>query len=449
MSLRVNDLKIKIFADGADISSILALNAQEHIKGFTTNPTLMKKAGITDYGAFAREVLSHIQNKPISFEVFADDFEEMERQALIIASWGENVYVKIPITNTEKASSFDLIARLTARGVKVNVTAVLTLQQIVHIAPAFSVGVPGIISVFAGRIGDTGHSPVPIIKAARDMLSRFPYIELLWASPRQLLDIVHADEAGADIITVTHDILKKIDTIGYDLSAYSLDTVKMFYEDGKSLGYNLGSSLGADIDRYFDETTSIIQRIDRKEIEQIALHLREVRESGGRLFVLGIGGSAANASHAVNDFRKICGIESYAPTDNIAEFSAWTNDKGFEYVFSEWLRESQLSKNDALMIFSVGGGTETTSANLVRAMEYAQANGSKILGIVSRNGGMTRTLATASVLIPVIADERITPHAEEWQAVIWHLLASLLPAEKNTSAQLEDYTEKKNLISAR
>ncbi len=432
MSKSINDLKIKLFADGADTQTILALNEKEFVKGFTTNPSLMKKSGITDYTAFAKEILLHVREKPISFEVFSDELEEMKRQANIIASWGENVYVKIPITNTQRQSTFDLVRSLTSGGIKVNVTAVLTLQQIAHIAPAFTPNVPGIISVFAGRIADTGHNPIHIMKAARDMLSRFPHIELLWASPRQLLDLFHADESGADIITVTHDILQKLGTIGYDLDSYSLDTVKMFYRDGQSLGYQLGDSLRESIDQYLSEVSSISEKINRDDIIAVVKELKSLKERKGRLFILGIGGSAANASHAVNDFRKICGIETYAPTDNISEFSAWANDKGFEHVFSEWLLGSRLSKNDAIMIFSVGGGSETVSKNLVLAKQYAQSVGSQILGIVSRDGGMTRKMAHASILVPIVNDAHITPHAEAWQAILWHMISTLFKNEEKS-----------------
>lgn len=235
----LNQLKIKIFADGAEKEGMLALNKLSCIKGFTTNPTLMRKAGISDYVAFAKEILSVINIKPISFEVFSDNFDEMERQARIINSWGKNIYVKIPITNTRGESSFNLIKRLSAAGIKINVTAILTLAQVEHILGALNQKTPAIISVFAGRIADTGCDPLPIMKQAKTMLKAVPNVELLWASPRELLNIYHAEEAGCDIITVTHDVLKKIEKIGYDHTALSLDTVKMFYEDGQKAGYKL------------------------------------------------------------------------------------------------------------------------------------------------------------------------------------------------------------------
>jgi len=235
----VHELRIKIFADGADKNGMLALAANPLIKGFTTNPTLMRKAGVSDYAGFAKEILAAIREKPVSFEVFSDDFAEMERQARIIASWAPNVYVKIPITNTKSASSFGVVKKLAADGIKLNITAVLTLAQVKNIVLALTANTPAIISVFAGRIADTGTDPVPIMKEAKALLAGHPNIELLWASPRELLNIYDADPAGADIITVTSDILKKLDKIGYDHTMLSLDTVKMFYEDGRAAGYSL------------------------------------------------------------------------------------------------------------------------------------------------------------------------------------------------------------------
>jgi transaldolase len=202
----------------------------------------MRKAGIADYAGFAKEILAAIKEKPISFEVFSDDFSEMERQARIIASWAPNVYVKIPITNTKRESSFELVKKLAAEGIKLNVTAILTVAQVSRIKDAFPQNVPAIISVFAGRIADTGRNPLPVMKEAKAVLKTHPKLELLWASPRQLLDIYNAEEAGCEIITVTHDILKKLDKIGYDPQEYSLDTVKMFYEDGQKAGYTLSET---------------------------------------------------------------------------------------------------------------------------------------------------------------------------------------------------------------
>jgi len=235
----VNDLKIKIFADGADKDSILELAEKPFIKGFTTNPTLMRKAGVSDYVAFAKDILTHIKNRPISFEVFSDDFKEMERQAKIINSWADNVYVKVPITNTKRESSFDLIKKLTAERVKVNVTAIMDLDQVQGIMSALSSEVPSVISVFAGRIADTGRDPIPIMTKAKEIVSQNNKAELLWASPRELLNIIQADEVGCHIITVTPDVLKKLDKIGYDLKDFSADTVQMFYDDGQKVGYTL------------------------------------------------------------------------------------------------------------------------------------------------------------------------------------------------------------------
>jgi transaldolase len=239
MPKKFEELNIKIFADGAEKASMLEMYAKPFIKGFTTNPTLMRKAGITDYAGFAKEILAEIKDKPISFEVFSDDFAEMERQARIINSWASNVYVKIPITNTKRESSAPLIKKLAAEGVKLNVTAILTLDQVKTTRDALSPAVPAIVSVFAGRVADTGMDPVPLMKAAKDLLAAMPEHELLWASPRELYNIFQAEEIGADIITVTPDILKKGEKIGYDLGELSLDTVKMFYDDGQKVGYAL------------------------------------------------------------------------------------------------------------------------------------------------------------------------------------------------------------------
>ena len=239
---KLEELRIKIFGDGAEKASMVELAKLPFIKGFTTNPTLMRKAGVTDYTGFAKGVLAIIKDKPISFEVFSDDFNEMERQARIIASWADNVYVKIPITNTKKESSFDLVKKLAADGIKLNVTAILTLAQVEHISKALNPSVPAIISVFAGRIADTGVDPVPVMRNCKEVLKQYPKYELLWASPRELYNIYQADEAGSDIITVTPDILKKAEKIGYDHSELSMETVKMFYDDGQKVGYTLYES---------------------------------------------------------------------------------------------------------------------------------------------------------------------------------------------------------------
>jgi transaldolase len=235
----VADLSVKIFADGAELSGMLALYRQPYIRGFTTNPTLMNKAGIVDYRAFAREVLAAIPDRPISFEVFSDEFPEMERQAREIATWGDQVYVKIPVTNTRREPADELIHRLSHAGVKVNVTAIMTLPQVRDVVDALRGGAPSCVSVFAGRIADTGRDPVPLMAAAVELLLIEPKAELIWASPRELLNIFHADAIGCHIITVTHDILKKLDLVGKDLSEYSLDTVKMFHGDAQKAGFNL------------------------------------------------------------------------------------------------------------------------------------------------------------------------------------------------------------------
>jgi transaldolase len=237
--LKVSELSVKIFADGADKAAMLGLYAKPWVSGFTTNPTLMRKAGIKDYEAFARDILAAIPDRPISLEVFADEFPDMERQARRIASWGDNVYVKIPVTNTRREPSLDLICRLSHSGIKLNVTALLTLTQVRDVVLALAGGAPACVSVFAGRIADTGRDPVPIMAAAAEMTRAVPGIELIWASPRELLNVIHADQIGCPIITVTSDILKKLDLLGRDLSEYSLDTVKMFYNDARQSGFTL------------------------------------------------------------------------------------------------------------------------------------------------------------------------------------------------------------------
>ena len=236
---RVEDLKVQIFADGADKAGMLEMYAKPYIKGLTTNPTLMKKAGITDYRAFCKDILTHIKDKPLSFEVFSDDFAEMERQAMEIASWGDNVYVKIPVTNTKRETCYALVKTLGARGIKINVTAIMTLTQVRDVVAALEPSVPSYVSVFAGRIADTGCDPLPMMAAAVEMLKIAPAAELIWASPRELLNIFQADDIGCQVITVTNDILKKLPLVGYALDRYSLETVQMFYADAKEAGFSL------------------------------------------------------------------------------------------------------------------------------------------------------------------------------------------------------------------
>ena len=232
-------LRVKIFADGADRAGMLEMHAKGYISGLTTNPTLMHKAGVRDYKTFCLEILEFIKDKPISFEVFSDDFSEMERQALEIASWGENVYVKIPVMNTRQKPCYELVRRLAGEGVKLNVTALMTLGQVRDVVGALQPDVPSYVSVFAGRVADTGRDPVPLMMAAVEMLKVCPASELIWASPRELLNVFQADQIGCHVITVTNDILKKIELIGYNLEVYSLDTVKMFYKDAVAAGYSL------------------------------------------------------------------------------------------------------------------------------------------------------------------------------------------------------------------
>ncbi len=235
----LDSLRIKLFADGAGREEIAALIRNPWIKGVTTNPTLMKKVGVTDYETFARELLETVKDKPISFEVIADDFAEMERQALRVSSWGKNVYVKIPVTNTKSESAVPLIGRLSKKGVKLNVTALMTLEQVKDVGTALAPETPSVVSVFAGRIADTGVDPVPLMKQALEILKPRPKAELLWASPRELLNILQADAIGCHIITATPDILNKLTLVGKDLKDYSLDTVKMFFNDAQKAGYVL------------------------------------------------------------------------------------------------------------------------------------------------------------------------------------------------------------------
>jgi len=241
----VTKLKVKLFADGADIAGMKEMATNPLIKGFTTNPTLMRKAGVGDYKSFALEVLKAIPDRPVSFEVFADDFGEMETQALEIASWGKNVNVKIPVTNTKREFSGALIERLSKAGVQLNVTALLTLEQVKQVTERLAPETPAIISVFAGRIADTGRDPMPIMAEAVNVMKAKPKAELIWASPRELLNIFQADAIGCHIITATNDILKKLALVGKDLSQYSLETVEMFHRDASAAGYGIGSRAAA------------------------------------------------------------------------------------------------------------------------------------------------------------------------------------------------------------
>jgi len=233
------ELQVKIFADGADKAGMLAMYRQPFIQGFTTNPTLMRKARVADYQAFALDILRAIPDRPISFEVFSDDFAEMAQQARQMAQWGEHVYVKIPVTNTWGESAEDLVRALAHAGVKLNVTALLTLDQLRLVSAALAGGPSAFVSIFAGRIADTGRDPVPVMAAAVDVVRRYPNIELIWASPRELLNIFQADAVGCHIITATNDILAKLPLVGKDLPEYSLETVKMFREDAVKAGYLL------------------------------------------------------------------------------------------------------------------------------------------------------------------------------------------------------------------
>ena len=240
MPTTFHDLKIHLYADGADKAGILDLYDKPYIKGLTTNPTLMKKAGIREYEAFARDILQTVTAKPISFEVFSDDFAEMKRQALKIAGWAKNVYVKIPITNSRGESSIPLIRELSHQGVQLNITAMLTLEQVREVSCALDPKVPSVVSLFCGRIADTGVDPMPIMRASRKILATQPQAELLWASVREVLNIVQAEQSGCHIVTVQNDILAKaVKTLGMDLAAMSLDTVCMFARDATEAGYKL------------------------------------------------------------------------------------------------------------------------------------------------------------------------------------------------------------------
>jgi transaldolase len=236
----LDHLKIKIFADGADLDSMRALAAEPHIKGFTTNPTLMRKAGISDYEAFAKQALEAIPDHPISFEVFADDPEGMIRQGRIIGGWSDRVSVKIPVTDTQGRFMGEVISALSQDGVAVNVTAIMTPAQVRQVAAALDPTTPAIVSVFAGRIADTGRDPEPIMRECLDILGDRPKAELLWASPRELLNIIHADRCGCHIITVTGDVLKKLGGLGKDLDLFSVETVRMFHDDAGAAGYRVG-----------------------------------------------------------------------------------------------------------------------------------------------------------------------------------------------------------------
>ncbi len=240
MEKSLEKLRVKVFADGADKNGILSLNANPLIRGMTTNPTLMRKAGIQNYEAFAKDILQNVTAKPISFEVFSDEFNEMRRQAVKIAAWQRNVYVKIPITNTRGESSLPLVRELGKEGVQLNITAILTLPQVRDVADALNPAVPSVVSVFAGRIADTGTDPMPMMRENLRILAGRPKAELLWASVREVLNIFQADECGCHIVTVPHDILSKaIKLAGVDLGALSLDTVKMFAQDAQAAGFTL------------------------------------------------------------------------------------------------------------------------------------------------------------------------------------------------------------------
>jgi transaldolase len=235
----MSTVSIKLFADGANLDDMLAARASGKVSGFTTNPTLMRKAGVKDYAAFAREVLAKIEDAPISFEVFSDDLPEMERQAREIATWGDNVYVKIPVTNTKGTFTGPIISSLSRDGVKLNVTAIFTLEQVHEVVQALDPATPSVISVFAGRIANAGLDPMPIMRASVAIAAKLPKAEVLWASPREALNVLQAQECGCHIITMTPDLIKATSTFGKDLAEFSLETVQMFFDDAKAAGYSL------------------------------------------------------------------------------------------------------------------------------------------------------------------------------------------------------------------
>lgn len=234
--------RLKVFADGADKASILRLAKEPFIQGFTTNPTLMRKAGVTDFEWFARDIIEAIEGRPISLEVFSDDFDEMERQASLIASWGPNVFVKIPVMNTRGVSSAPLVGRLSSNGVNVNVTAMMTLEQVERVLPYLETGAPAFLSIFAGRVADTGRDPIPLMKNALALMRPFPHLELIWASPREVFNAAQAFEIGCHIITMTPDLIKKLSLFGQDLNEFSRQTVVMFNDDAQAAGYTLNWS---------------------------------------------------------------------------------------------------------------------------------------------------------------------------------------------------------------
>jgi transaldolase len=243
--ISTTNLRIKIFADGADLGAMREMARHPWIKGFTTNPTLMRRAGVSDYRQFAVDALAAVPDRPISFEVFSDEFEEMAAQAREIATWGEHVYVKIPVTNTRGEPTTEVIRELTHAGVKVNVTAILALDQVRTVSAALAGGSPAYVSVFAGRVADTGRDPVPLMAAAVELVAVAPGVELIWASPREVLNILQADAVGCHVITVTTDLLKRLEVVGRDLHAYSLETVRMFHDDAKRAGYTLPTRAGS------------------------------------------------------------------------------------------------------------------------------------------------------------------------------------------------------------
>ncbi len=432
--------RIKIFADGASLPSMLESARDPRISGFTTNPTLMRKAGISDYRAFAKEVLASIKDRPISFEVFADEFAEMRRQAQDIATWGDNVYVKIPITNTRREPATALIRELASSGVKLNVTAICTLDQVRDTAQALKGGAPSVVSVFAGRIADTGRDPIPLMKEALGIVPRRRQAHR--AAVGQPARAAEHRPGGGGRLRHHHGDARSAEEAGAGrqgpgrLQPGHRADVLSRRPGGRVQAV---SGAGDFVRGYLDETVTAVRGLDAAAIDAMAVGLARVREQGGRLFILGVGGSAGHASHAVNDFRKICGFEAYSPTDNVSELTARVNDEGWDTSFSEWLKVSRLSQaRRRAGVF--GRRRQPREERLAQPGARAGAGGGAGRRRVRhRRQGRRRheapppRRASSSRRSP---PDRITPHTEGLCAVVWHLLVSH-PALKRAATKWE------------
>lgn len=437
-------LRVKLFADGADLATMLAMAKNPLIRGFTTNPTLMRKAGVDDYRTFASVVLDAIRDRPISFEVFSDEFDEMERQAREIAGWGANVYVKIPVTNTRGDSSTALIRRLAAEGVKLNITAVLTMEQVRAIAPCLAGGAPSCVSVFAGRIADTGVDPVPTMAAAVDTLRPLGNVELIWASPRELLNVFQADVIGCHIITATSDILQKLALVGKDLAGYSLDTVRMFRDDAVKAGYRLS---GGPSPRPVEPAAGVEQSGVGGIVESIRVKQRLLAESsdvilktgriladallgGSKVLLLGNGGSAAEAQHIAAELvgrfaRERGALPALALSSDAAALTALGNDYGFERVFARQL-EALARAGDVVVALSTSG----LSANVLAAVMVARDQGCVVLGVTGADGRRLAGLCDAAVVVPSTDSARI----QEASLTIGHVWCEIVDAAHAASS---------------